>query len=219
MGKDDAWYAATQPLEAIRIIISHAATNAEKGPERVIMINDVRRAYFYAKINRDVYIELPKEDPKFGTGLLGKLRLCLYGTRDAAKGWQETLSAHLVSIGFTRGKGHPCVFFHPERDIKTLVHGDDYVSSGTFDSMDWQEKELTRRTRSKRRTQASALDTRTRGRFLTGFCGSSRTAGRGRPSPDTPSWSWSSWNSRRTRALARPECQELTRTTTTTMSP
>ena len=108
------------------------------------MINDVRRAYFYAKINRDVYIELPKEDPKFGTGLLGKLRLCLYGTRDAAKGWQETLSAHLVSIGFTRGKGHPCVFFHPERDIKTLVHGDDYVSSGTPESMDWLEKELTK---------------------------------------------------------------------------
>ncbi len=73
------------------------------------MINDARRAYFYAKITRDVYIELPKEDPKFGTGLLGKLKLCLYGTRDAAKGWQETLSAHLVGIGFVRGKGHPCV--------------------------------------------------------------------------------------------------------------
>ena len=26
------------------------------------MINDVRRAYLYAKIFRDVYIELPKED-------------------------------------------------------------------------------------------------------------------------------------------------------------
>ena len=41
------------------------------------MINDVRRAYFYAKINRDVVIELPKEDPKYGTGLLDKLKLCL----------------------------------------------------------------------------------------------------------------------------------------------
>ena len=67
VGRDDALYAATPPLEALRIIISHAATNPEKGPERVIMINDVRRAYFYAKINRDVYIELPKEDPKYGT--------------------------------------------------------------------------------------------------------------------------------------------------------
>ena len=76
-------YAATPPLEALRIIISHAATYPECGPQRVVVINDVRRAYFYAKITRDVYIELPKEDPKFGTGLLGKLKLCLYGTKVA----------------------------------------------------------------------------------------------------------------------------------------
>ena len=70
------------------------------------------------------------------------MKLCLYGTRDAAKGWQETLSAHLTSIGFERGKGHPCVFWHPVRHIKTLVHGDDYVSAGTIDAMSWLEKEL-----------------------------------------------------------------------------
>ena len=54
VGKDDALYAATPPLEALRLIISHAATFPDSGPPRVIMINDVRRAYFYAKINRDV---------------------------------------------------------------------------------------------------------------------------------------------------------------------
>ena len=105
------------------------------------MVNDVRRAYFYAKIQRDVYIELPEEDEMHGK-MLGKLKLCLYGTRDAAKGWQETLSAHLETIGFKRGRGHPCVFHHPERDIKTLIHGDDYVSAGSDESMDWLEAEL-----------------------------------------------------------------------------
>ena len=89
------------------------------------MINDVRRACFYAQIQRDVYIKLPKEDSDYGKGLLGKLMLCLYGTRDAAKGWQETLSPHLERIGFVRGSGHPSVFWHPEKHIKTLVHGDD----------------------------------------------------------------------------------------------
>ena len=73
------------------------------------MINDVRRAYFYAKIQRDVYIELPKEYSHYGKGMLSKPKLCLYGTRDAAKGWQETLSSHLESIGIVRGRGHlPC---------------------------------------------------------------------------------------------------------------
>ena len=86
VSRDDALYAATPPMNALRLIGSHAATYPDSGPQRVVKINDVRRAYMYAKITRDVYIELPKEDPKYGTGLLGKLKLCLYGTRDAAKG-------------------------------------------------------------------------------------------------------------------------------------
>ena len=132
VGRDDALYAATPPLEALRIIVSDAATVTEfYGSQEVsshladepgrgethterkeLMVNDVRRAYFYAKIERDVFIELPAEDPEYGSRKVGKLRLCLYGTRDVAKGWQETLSAHLVSVGFTRGVGHPSVFHH-----------------------------------------------------------------------------------------------------------
>ena len=89
------------------------------------MINDVRRAYLYARIQRDVYIEFPTEDPDHGKGYLGKLKRRLYGTRDAANGWQEILSSHLESVGFVGGQGHPSVFWHPEKHIKTLVHGDD----------------------------------------------------------------------------------------------
>ena len=101
IGRDDALYAATPPLEALRLVISHAATHQSSGVRRMVMINDVRRAYFYAKIQRGVYVELPMEDQNYGTGKRGELKLCLYGTRDAAKGWQETLSAHLEKIGFS----------------------------------------------------------------------------------------------------------------------
>ena len=48
------------------------------------MINDVSRAYFYAKCTRDLYVELPAEDPDAHPDFIGNLRLCLYGTRDAA---------------------------------------------------------------------------------------------------------------------------------------
>ena len=106
------------------------------------MINDVRRAYFYAQIQRDVYIEVPPEDPGSGPNVLGKLKLCLYGTRDAAKGWQDELSQQLEGVGFVRGVGHPSVFWHPERQIRTIVHGDDYVSSGFDDDLLWLEGEL-----------------------------------------------------------------------------
>ena len=106
------------------------------------MINDVRRAYFYAKCTRDLYIHLPAEDPEASPDKLRKLKLCLYGTRDAAKGWQETLSAQLESCGFIRGVGHPAVFHQTGRDVVTLAHGDDYVSSGRPTDLLWLEEQL-----------------------------------------------------------------------------
>ena len=73
---------------------------------------------------------------------MGRLNVCLYGTRDAAREWQNTLSRQLEGIGFKRGKGHPAIFHHPSRDIKTLVHGDDYVSSAMPEDLDWLESEF-----------------------------------------------------------------------------
>ena len=143
VGKDDTLYASTPPLEALRYVLSYAGTWGDGSSERrAVMINDVRRAYFYAKATRDLYIELPVEDPDASPDVLGKLELCLYGTRDAAKGWQETLAAQLESCGFKRGIGHPSVFVNVDRQIVTLVHGDDYVSSGPIDSLDWLEAQL-----------------------------------------------------------------------------
>ena len=110
------------------------------------MISDVRRACFYAEATRDLFIELPDEDAEYGKGdLVGKLRLCLYGTRDAALNWQETLSNHLIDNGFVRGVGFPSVFYHPERDVWTLVHGDDYCSAGDDAALAWLEKVLTQK--------------------------------------------------------------------------
>ena len=59
---------------------------------------------------------MPAEDPEYSRGdKVGRLRLCLYGTRDAALNWQEALSEHLISIGYTRGVGFPSVFVHKEK--------------------------------------------------------------------------------------------------------
>ena len=106
------------------------------------MVNDVRRAYFYAKQQRNVFIELPAEDEDAKPGEVGQLMLCLYGTRDAAREWQRTLSDHLVSLGFEAGRGHPSVFVHRKRDIRLLVHGDDYFSSAQASQLDWLETQL-----------------------------------------------------------------------------
>ena len=94
------------------------------------MINDVARAYFNARMDRLLYCELLEEDREAGKDLVGRLDLCLYGIRDAARGWQECLANHLVHLGFRQGVSHTCVFMHEEWELVTVVHGEDYVTSG-----------------------------------------------------------------------------------------
>ena len=119
----------------MRLIISRAA---DMGQGRQLMINDIKRAYFYAAATRDLFVELPTEDNMYGrTDLVGKLRPCLYGTRDAAMNWKETVSQHLIDSGFVRGTGFPRVFVHEEKDIWTLVHGDDICSTQKAVSLSW----------------------------------------------------------------------------------
>ena len=51
---------ATPPLEALRLLISDAATIG-KSEHKVIMLNDVARAFFEAPMTRTVCVELPEE--------------------------------------------------------------------------------------------------------------------------------------------------------------
>ena len=88
VGRDDPLYAATPALEALRLVISHAATYPECGHTRMVILNDVRRAYSYAKTKREVYIELPAQDATYGSAMLGKLELSPCGTQDVIKDWQ-----------------------------------------------------------------------------------------------------------------------------------
>ena len=53
----DARYASTPLLEALRLIVSRAATTDKA---RHIMIEDVRRAYSYAEASRDLFLKLPE---------------------------------------------------------------------------------------------------------------------------------------------------------------
>lgn len=116
--KDDSLYAATPPLEALRMILSHTATVRGAAPRtrcRELLIHDVGRAYFYAPAIRRLFIELPEEDQEAKKDEVGRFNVCLYGTRDAARGWQRTLSNHLRSMRCRRGAEHPAVFQHPQR--------------------------------------------------------------------------------------------------------
>ena len=107
-------FAGTPPLEALRYLIHEAATvrSGEAMGSKVIMINDVARAFFEALAVRNVCVEIPKEDRSEADARhdkVGHLRMSLYGTRDAAMNWQEEVARELRKIGFRRGKYNPCL--------------------------------------------------------------------------------------------------------------
>ncbi len=63
----------------------------------------------------------------------------MYGTRDAAQNWEEEYTSFLVGIGCRKGRASPCVFFHKERNIRVVVHGDDFTFSGMDADLTWIE--------------------------------------------------------------------------------
>ncbi len=141
--KRDDLFAATPPLESLKAVVSLCSSRqGRRHPHRIMSI-DVKRAYFYAPAVRPIYIRIPKEDWEEGDqGRVGKLNLSLYGTRDAAMNWTGTYTKFLEACGFTRGKGSPCNFHHPVRDMAMTVHGDDFTCSGAEHDLRWLEARM-----------------------------------------------------------------------------
>jgi len=136
----DGLFAGTPPLEALRYLVHDVATvdDGGEGGDKVLMINDVARAFFEAKATRKVCIELPAEDlteEDIKADRVGLLEMSLYGTRDAAMNWQEEVAREMKRWGFQRGIYNPCLYYHPQLQIRTLVHGDDFVSAGRRSSI------------------------------------------------------------------------------------
>ena len=83
-------------------------------------------------------MELCKEDQEVGEEkLCGKLVKAMYGTRTAARMWQREVTKTLTGPEFTAGRTPPCLFHHRARDVMSFVHGDDFVSSGTPEDLEW----------------------------------------------------------------------------------
>ncbi len=109
-----SFVAPTPPLEALRTVLSFAATkigtwtpNDDPSSERRMQLGflDISRAYFNAKVDGEspTYVQLPPEDGDAST-MCAELMRHMYGTRAAADGWQEEYSSTLVSqLGFCPG--------------------------------------------------------------------------------------------------------------------
>eukprot|EP00973_Karenia_brevis_P075868 10540854-Karenia_brevis.AAC.1 len=45
-------------------------------------------------------------------------------------------------MGFKSGKASPCIFWHADRDIIVMVHGDDFISTGKGEDLQWMRKRI-----------------------------------------------------------------------------
>ena len=113
--------------ETLRLMLSRLASR--RGCK--LMYADVSRAYFYAPAVRPVYVKLPTEDVNDNDdGMVGKLNMSMYGTRDAAANWAAEYGKTLTDAGFVQGKHSPCIFYNSSSDTIVMVHGDDFVGIG-----------------------------------------------------------------------------------------
>ena len=139
--KREDLFAATPPLEAKKMLFSWAVTEGigfKKGHRKEGMKLDfiyVRRAYFHANAQREVYVQLPEED--YEEGMCVMLVKAMYGTRDAAQNWEVAYIEFMESAGFVKGIASPCVFYNSQRNIRSVIHGDDFTMLGSEEDLDW----------------------------------------------------------------------------------
>ena len=148
-------FAATPPLEGKKLLFTLAVAygiGCDRGDKKNGMkldFIDIRRAFFHARAKRPVYVELPEEEHV--PGMCGRLNKAMYGTRDAAQNWEHAYAEYMEEIGFRRGIASSCVFWHEERELRVVVHGDDFTVLGWELQLDWLRKNMYERFENKHR--------------------------------------------------------------------
>ena len=61
----------------------------------------------------------------------------MYGIKSAATRWEDTYTRALRRLGFAQGRASPCYFTHKSRDLKVVVHGDDFTVLGRDEDLDY----------------------------------------------------------------------------------
>ena len=90
-------------------------------------------------------MELPAEAKKPGEDVVGKFFKSLYGMRDAPLNWELQIRKVMIALGFKQGKSNPCIYCYAGRDLRTVVHGDDFTTAGTFENILWLHGELSKK--------------------------------------------------------------------------
>ena len=88
-------------------------------------------------------VKLPAENCSGeDVGKIGLLKKSMYGTRDAASNWERNWQGHLESWGYELGLSSGNLFHNKKKKTSGLTHGDDFVVTGTKESLLELKKQL-----------------------------------------------------------------------------
>ena len=119
-------------METLKLLVAHCAKSLGTPKPKRIGIFDVSRAYFSADEDWEVGDE----------HRVGRVKLSLYGTRDAALNWAAAYTRYLLSLGFEQGRASRCNFQHKSRGIRLTVHGDDFLVVADAKQLAWLDVKL-----------------------------------------------------------------------------
>ena len=112
-------FSAMPPLEALKLLCSLKVSlkTSRRGKPLKLAHFDISRAHFMPKARREIYVELPDEDPMKQKGFVGMLLRSMYGTQDASNLWQEDYTGTLTQRGYKPGRS---VLLADDGEIKAV---------------------------------------------------------------------------------------------------
>ena len=91
---------------------------------------DVSTAFLYADMDEEVYVEQPDGYVKHGKHKVYRMNKSMYGTKQASRNWNRTVSNALTSLGFKQSINDTCLYtlnYSDGRFVRLLVHVDDFA--------------------------------------------------------------------------------------------
>ncbi|KAI0996012.1 hypothetical protein K3495_g12169 [Podosphaera aphanis] len=120
----DDTYAPDARFDSLRLLLA-LATHKNWTPRQL----DVKLAFLYGKLDRDIYMQIPD-----GYKLPGKcylLRKSIYGPKQSPLVWYSTLSAVLNKDGSAPTNFDPCVFINLKTETYLAIYVDDILMFGS----------------------------------------------------------------------------------------
>jgi hypothetical protein len=123
-GQDfDEVFSPVVRYDSMRLLLAISASRGWK-PRQL----DIKTAFLYGILKEEVYMQLPEGSRQ--TGMVARLKRCLYGLKQASREWYHRLVEYLAPHGLAPSAFDPCVLIHTSGDFFIAIYVDDLTLYG-----------------------------------------------------------------------------------------